>query len=242
MATPTRRLSVFSDGSYSVVDIPRPPSSSSLYRVQIDAELGRTDRARSGNPMMFFLREGSCLITREWQWYLMAINPGMTTHNIAMLLDNTKAFCNGTGFYGTTDRQNWIENENITAQALPAWSKVYVCGGAVVEIIGGVVTTMDGSAPPLLADGYSYPMSQVQARNIRCYRYSPQSHPHLFFAAVNTHDDGTPVPFPHGATYPWYRGGQMPVSFIPLVADLRDGPVIYPPGEWKDNSARLVRV
>lgn len=236
--TPFLRIRVFSNGSYSVM---RATSLDVLFRVRTDQELGREDRAVDGNPMVFFLRDTTCPITREHQWYLRAANPGMSDHNVAALMDNTKAFCNRTGIWGNIVRQNWIEMEGLDPRnPLPAWSKVYICGGEICQVINGVVTVMDGSALPPLKDGLSWAtMTRDQAMDITNYKYSPQKDPHLFYAAKNTHDDGTPVPFPHGATYSWYKNGLVPVTFIPLVANLRDGPVFYPPNVFSENSAQL---
>jgi hypothetical protein len=216
----------------------QPPLSANLYRVLTDYELGRTNRPRL--PMVFHFRETVLPISREWQWYLIAINPGMALNAVAHLLMDGVAFCNNTGLNMPGDpRQNWITNEDLTSSRLPAWSKCFTCGDNLVQIIDGIITAFDGSKPPPLKPGYTWPMSREQALNPEIYRYMPQSYPHMFFAAHTTGTDFHAHPFPNGALYPWYMDGKTPVSFLPHVAA---GVLYWPPDKVVDNTARLVKL
>lgn len=49
-------------------------------------------------------------LTREWQYYLMAINPRMTPRDVSAILNYQVAFTNGTGF-GKPDTP--IRKQNI---------------------------------------------------------------------------------------------------------------------------------
>jgi hypothetical protein len=214
-----------------------PPPSGNLCRVQTDAELNRRDRFPW--PMVFHFAERKCDISKEWQLYLCAINYTMELRYVSALLNDGRMTNNNGDGFGDVAHCNWIMQRDLDAPP-PRWSKVFTCGGATVEVSNGIVTLMDGSVPPQLRDGVFYPLARMQALNPNSYKYLPQTHPHLFYAAVMVNDDFTPRPFPNGATYSWYQNGQTPVSFLPHVADLRLGSVIYPPVKFSGNSARLV--
>lgn len=216
-----------------------PPPSGNLWRVQTDAELNRHDRFPF--PMVFHFAERKCDILKEWQLYLCAMNPGMEPRDVSALLNNGRMTNNNGDGFGDVAHCNWILERDTNALP-PRWSKVFTCGGAVVNVLGDVIALMNGSAPPTLREGLSHPLTREQALDPNSYKYLPQTHPHLFYAAVTVYDDYTPFPFPNGALYPWYREGRTPVSFLPHVTDLRNGLVTYPPAQVSGNSARLVRV
>lgn len=202
------------------IKVTRPHKN--LWHVLTDAERNR--RNRFSYPMVYWWKEESMPISKEWQLYLCAMNYGMELRYVSALLGNSKAFCNGTGFGDDDERQNWILQTNLDSRILPAFSKCFTCGGATVEIVDGVVTMMDGSRNPELRSDLFYPLTRQQALDPASYKYLPETHPHLFFACVNVNDDFTPTPFPNGALYSWY--GTTPVSFLPHVAKSRmDYPV-----------------
>lgn len=216
-----------------------PPPSGKLYAVQTDAQLNRRDRFPY--PMVYHFAERKCDIPKEWQLYLCASNYGMDLRYVSALLNNGKMTCNNGDGFGDVAHCNWILERDMTAPP-PRWSKVFTCGGAVVQVVDGKVTVFDGSLPPPLREGLFYPLTRAEALDPASYKYLPQSHPHLFYAAVTVYDDFTPYPFPNGALYSWYREGRTPVSWLPHVADLRQGDVLYPPRQFADNSARLARL
>lgn len=237
MATPTLRISVFSNGSHSITRPPAPVGN--LWHVKTDAELRRYDRFSM--PMVFFFRETKCDIPKEWQLFICAINYGMLLQYIAALLNNGRMTCNGGDGFGSVAHCNWILGRDLLAPP-PRWSKVFTCGGATVEVIDGVVTMFDGSVPPPLRDGLSYPLTRAQAMDPASYKYIPQRNPELFYATVDVNDDFTPIQWREGALYPWYKDGRTPVSFLPHVADKRFGEVRYPPDQFSGNSAILARI
>jgi len=78
-------------------------------------------------PAVIPLLERSMPLDKQWQFYLLAINPGMTPGQVAAKLDYRLAFTNGTGFGDRSDpRANWMTGENIGA-ALPQFDKVRTC-------------------------------------------------------------------------------------------------------------------
>lgn len=197
-----------------------------LYRVLTDAELGRT--GRYGLPMVYYFEETATPINQRWQEYLIYSNPGMQLQYISKLLDNGLAFCNKTGLNDLdTPRRDYILGKDLNAvdaegkPEYPKFSKVFTCGGEIVEMINGVVTLMDGNKDPN-------------------FNITPRTHPHLFFAAKTTGDDGYPHPFPNGALYDWYEGGKVPVSFLPHVRS--GGSFLFNPTQIQANTARLVKI
>lgn len=235
MATHIHNISVFSQGnivvSPTVIQLNR-------YRVLTDIELTPPRLNRNRMPMVWIFLSLPVTLTKYWQWYLCAINYGMLRKHIAALLDYKKAFANGTGLGDPGDpRQNWITNENLKAPKLPQFDKVRTCGDAVVEMVEGVVTMLDGTKPPPLKPGYAQPRT-INEASPEIYLYTPQNTPELFFACVNS-VDGEPRPFPNGATYSWYKNGLTPVTFLPHVSPLQ---VTYPPVKITDNTPTLVKI
>lgn len=209
------------------------------HRVLTDGERGRLNRI--GLPMAYWFAERGMYVTKEWQLFLRAINPGMTLEKVSALLNDGKMCSNdGDGFGVGREKQNHILQEGLDpANPLPRFTKVFTCGGSVVRVIDGMIQLFDGNMPPPLADGLTYPLSREQALDPMSYRYLPENAPHLFYAAVNTGRDGVPTPFPNGAVYSWYRDGRTPVTFLPHVAP---GGSLAVPTSTVENAARLVRI
>jgi hypothetical protein len=78
-----------------------------------------------------------------------------------------------------------------------------------------IVTMLDGSQPPPLKEGRSYP-ERVEDISLDDYLFTPQTHRHFFFAANIIRRDGKTVPFPNGAVYDWTNDGRM-YSWLPHV-------------------------
>jgi len=158
-----------------------------------------------GTPDVLPLLSMSMEITREWQWYIRAMNPGMAPEQASALLGDQKAFTNNNGF-GNPDepRANWILGENLTAP-LPKFPKVFTCGFAChtgrEEGDELVVTTFNGNNPP----------PDINLIN-------PGSHPWLFFHATVVKVSSTTearYPFPNGQPT-W--GVNVPAVWMPLVS------------------------
>lgn len=150
-------------------------------------------------------------MTRAWQLFLLALNPGMQKNNIVSLIGTRKAFSNGTGFptrAGDPEKANWIDN-TFRDYPVPTLDKDRTCAfnyctgvqtGSYV-----LITTLDGNAPP----------PDINLVN-------PITHPYLFFHCTIVKQDGRIRPFPNGAPA-W--GVNMNVVFLPLVS-MR--PIFYP--------------
>lgn len=138
---------------------------------------------------------GATNLTRAWQEFIMALNPGMTAHGFRSLLSWDRAFTNGTGFDqpGKPPRRDYINNRDLKAK-LPRLDKVRVCGGAILhgKRVGDVliVETLNGRKKPP-------PVEWVKAR------------PWLYFRACTVLPDGSTAEFP--------QNGGRPV-YMPLVS------------------------
>jgi hypothetical protein len=81
-------------------------------------------------PAVFVMKDDSHVsITKQWQYYMLAINPSMTLENVFYLMDNNLAFCNSTGFRNDGDpRADWFHDRNITdGSKPPQFDKVRIC-------------------------------------------------------------------------------------------------------------------
>lgn len=200
-----------------------PSEPKSLYRVKTDAELGRKDRLHL--PMVYYFAETAMRLTREWQLYIMFINPGVAPNYLSALFNYKKAYANGdNGYGGGKVLQNWFTGENLDAKDVPVLPKCWTGGDAIVEYRNGIVELMDGN---ILPD----------------YSKTPQFYPHLFFPCVTTGDDGyAHYNFPGGAFYSWFKNGSVPVIFLPHVRC--GGSIPFPPpvSQQTDNTAVLTPV
>lgn len=105
----------------------------------------------------------------------------------------------------------------------PEFDKVRTCALSVLtgEVQGDslIVSLLDGSQPPPLKEGRSYP-ERVEDINPDDYLFLPETHRHFFFAANIIRLNGKTVPFPHGARYDW-TGDDHLYSWLPHVARSR---------------------
>jgi hypothetical protein len=80
-------------------------------------------------PAVMILKEDAHNpITKQWQYYMIAINPSMTLENIYLLLDDHLAFCNNTGFSSldNPERNDYFFNRT-GFEKNPQFDKVRVC-------------------------------------------------------------------------------------------------------------------
>ncbi|HUF00540.1 MAG TPA: hypothetical protein VMN99_14875 [Anaerolineales bacterium] len=154
-------------------------------------------------------------ITKQWQFFIRAINPGMRLQNIVALFGPTKAFTNRPV---PDKRADHLRGERLNRPD-PEFDKVRTCSLSVLTgVVSGdelIVTMLDGSQPPPLKEGRSYP-ERVQDINPDDYLFLPETHRHFFFAANIIKLNGKTVPFPHGALYDWTNDGRR-YSWMPHV-------------------------
>jgi len=167
-------------------------------------------------PAVFVLHESRVKVTREWQFFIRAINPGMTIKALVALFDPHKAFTNRAT---DDERKNYLEGVNLDCEDLE-FDKVRTCALAALSgtVEGNMlnVTVMDGDNPPPLKPGRSQPKT-LQEINLDDYLYTPQTHRHLFFAANIIRADNKIIPFPKGAVYPWTHDDR-PYTWLPHVS------------------------
>lgn len=206
------------------------------HRVKRDLEVWGRARDTAPNPEAFFFMENVTNITKYWQFYLRAINYNMVLERVSAILNTNRMTTNGTGFGDNDPRQNWLLMQDINVDnKFPQWNKVYTSGDAKIRLIGNVVSCFDGRLPPPLKLGYRQP-ERVEDADIEMYLYTPYNAPHLFFDCHNVNQDGSYQPWPNSALY---VGDSIPRTWMPFVSDV---PVIYPPVQWKDVSARLAKL
>lgn len=182
-------------------------------------------------PAVFTLKDDPhAVIGEQWQYYLRAINYNMTIENAYLLLDTGLAFANGTGFRQDGDpRADWFHRRDLT-KSPPNLDKIRTCSRSVLTgTVAGEylrVTLFDSRQPPPLKPGRSYPTKMEDIRPDD-YLYTPQTHPWMFLTANIVNRSGEVVQFPRGAVYSW-TGDGAPRSFVPHVANLGYGDVLYP--------------
>jgi hypothetical protein len=89
------------------------------------------------------------------------------------------------------------------------------------------VKVFDSRDLPPLKPGYKYP-GDISEVNPNAYAIMPETHPEMFLVANIVNARGEVVQFPRGALYPWFEGGRTPASFVPHIANLAYGPILYP--------------
>ena len=166
-------------------------------------------------PAGFMMHEHRVQITRQWQFFIRAINPGMSLQHVAALFGPTKAFTNRAR---KDSRANHLMGTKLNRPD-PEFDKVRTCALSVLTgIVSGedlILTMLDGSQEPPLKVGRIYPET-VEDINLDDYLFIPQTHRHFFFAANIIRRDGRTVPFPHGASYDWMNDDRT-YTWLPHV-------------------------
>jgi hypothetical protein len=112
-----------------------PPLPSTSFTPGIAPYMQTEDRLAFGYirscapcPAVFVMKDDNhVLITKQWQYYMLAINPTMSLENVYLLLDNNLAFCNSTGFRQDSDpRADYFHNMDLGTKP-PQFDKVRIC-------------------------------------------------------------------------------------------------------------------
>jgi hypothetical protein len=166
-------------------------------------------------PAVFPMDDSRVTITKQWQFFIRAINPGMRLQHVSALFGPKKAFTNRPV---NDKRADHLTGANQGHPDLE-FDKVRTCALSVMTgVVRGdelIVTMLDGSQPPPLKEGRNYP-ERVEDINLDDYLFTPQTHRHFFFAANIIRRDGKTVPFPNGAVYDWTNDGRR-YSWLPHV-------------------------
>lgn len=207
-----------------------------------------------GCPAVFVLKEprAKTQLTKDWQFYIRAINYAMSLENVFLLLDNHLAFANNTGFESLSNpgKKDYFFGRTEFVE-LPRFDKDRTCSRNLLSgvVVGDKlrVTVMDGNQPPPMKEGKPRPQ-RIEDVRFEDYLYNPRDHRWMFVVAnrVTTKPGGqtSVAPFPRGAVYPWTGDGQN-YSFLPLVSREE---ILYPlkylkkliPGEPIPNPYRIV--
>jgi hypothetical protein len=200
MATLSRRVSVFSDGSLQADGLPR---NKAFYRVLHERELASNlphttppDRpeVRALYPSHF------SPFGKPWQMLAWKMNPLLSAGNMTAVYHTHLWIANDQGFGDDNDpRANFFENTHLT-ENLPK-VEALTCGGNLLSVVGElgddyIVETLDWHNPPPSP-------SEINGK------------PWLLTVAVNMGTDGTPRRFSQG-TQP---NGFVPGVRHPLLAD-----------------------
>lgn len=116
-------------------DIPTGPSTSYSPGIVPYVHLGDKEvngfiRSCASCPAVWVMKDDNhALITQQWQYYMLAINPSMTLENVFLLLDNNLAFTNSTGFRQDLDpRADYFHNKNTAdGSKPPQFDKIRTC-------------------------------------------------------------------------------------------------------------------
>ena len=174
-------------------------------------------------PAVFTLHDSRVTVTKEWQFFIRAINPDMPIRHVVALFDPHKAFTNRAS---EDRRANHLQGRNLDCPALE-FDKVRTCALSVLsgEVVEDMlrVEMLDGSQPPPLKPGRSQPQS-VEEINLDDYLFTPRTHRHLFFAANIVRPNRRVIPFPRGAQHAWTNDGNT-YTWLPHVSRFE---VLYP--------------
>lgn len=188
----------------------------SLWQHKDDIGVFGAARGCAPCPAVFPMQDTRVAVTKQWQFFIRAINYGMSVQHVVTLFGPQKAFTNRN----INDlRADYLKGENLERPD-PDFDKVRTCSLSVMAGIVSrdhlIVTMLEGAQSPPLKEGRSYP-ERVQDINRDDYLFTPWTHRHLFFAANITKPNGKTVPFPKGAAYDW-MGDTQPYTWMPHVS------------------------
>ena len=205
------------------------PPGLPLWQHKDDEELGdeAPHRPHPRDPAVFPLEKSEAArvdLTKQWQFFIRAINYNMPPEEVSDLFGFRLAFCNFTGLKDPEHpRADFLKGENLSSP-LPQLDKVRTCALSVMtgRVRGEelIVEMMNGSKPPPLKPGRSYPET-IDEIDPDAYEFTPKTHRHLFFAANITKAGGRKItPFPNGALYDWTLDGRK-YTWMPHVKPAR---------------------
>lgn len=242
MATVSKHIDVYSDGSYNITHPFFIPEGYSLYQLKDDYAVWGSPRscAYGGCPAqvpMLVFDKADVQFDLDMQMYLVAINEGMSYAAIMSLMGDTKVFMNGTGISGAEDRNNYISG-NIGHEKDPYTDKF-----RSMNLNTHLGYEKDGFMHPLALDGtVAPPMKPGKIRprhpddaHMDDYLITPKTHPWFFIRCTNvkwksdtrTLDYG---PFEGGVYRSWMEDDNLQHTFFPFITTLHKG--ISTPLNW----------
>lgn len=222
-----------------VLNAPPPQPQLQLYQHGEDEQVlgGVRGCATGGCPAVMILNDRpDTVFDKQWQFFLYAINPGMSPSAISALMASNKALMNNTGVDDPDHpRANYIMGHDLKAPN-PRLDKLRTFARnihAVVEMGDELqVRTFDGNSPPPLKPGKSYPNTLAEV-NLDDYLITPKTNMEMFLVCnviKNRPDDGTSIfPFDNGGNYDWTPEPTEMYSFFPLVSIFK---ILSPLKNW----------
>ncbi len=210
-------------------------SSEPLWRHKNDFELGvnaptRTFGELKAVPEVYTLDDRGMALTKQWQFFIYAINFHMDIKKISAIFGTRRAFTNKKGFPSKPNdplRADWILGENLDAPN-PEFDKTRTCARSVMTgtVVGNKLRLkmLDGNLPPPLKQGRTYP-EKIQDVDPDDYLYLPWTHRYYFFAANTVDVRGETSPFPKGGNYKDLIGDNRMYTWLPHVTKFQ---VLYP--------------
>lgn len=193
--------------------------------------------AAGGCPAVMLVRDQSDTeFTKQWQYFLYAINKGMSLAAIMSLMGRAKALFNNGGLSEDDDpRQNWLTGKNLTYKPpkmdkLRTFSRNTHAGtddGRYLTLI-----TFDGNRPPPLKPGKVYPQTLAQV-NPDDYLYGPWNASHLFLKCNNIRNKSggqtSIFPFDNGIPRSWEPDREI-YTYFPFVSNFK---IVVPLTNWR---------
>jgi N-acetylmuramoyl-L-alanine amidase len=210
-------------------------SSEPLWRHKNDFELGvdapnRTFGELKAVPEVYTLDDRGMTITKQWQFFIYAINFHMDIKKISAVFGTRRAFTNKKGFPSNPNdppRADWFIGENLSAPN-PEFDRTRTCARSVMTgtVVGDKlrVKMLDGNLPPPLKEGRTYPET-IKDVDPDDYLYMPWTHRYYFFAANTVDERGETSPFPKGGKYKELIGDDRMYTWLPHVSKF---PILYP--------------
>lgn len=220
------------------------PEGYSLYQYGDDFQClgGARVCASGGCPAVMVLPDERTAgpdteFTEQWQYYVYAINKGMSDSAIIAIMGIAKALFNRQGFGGSEDLNNYISGKTGFAKN-PKLDKLrtFALNTHALKPVGDklLLLTMDGNKNPPLKPGKSYPRSLSEV-NPDDYLYLPKTHRHLFLDCTNVKWNPSPNgqflaygPWANGIVRDWIGDNNIH-TFFPLVS-IRENYCL--PWEW----------
>lgn len=215
------------------------PPSIQLYQYGEDQQVlgGVRECAAGGCPAVMVLNDNpDTVFDKQWQFFLYAINPGISLNAISALMGDAKALMNNTGIGDpNSPRANYLTGDNLDSSdprldKLRTFARNIHTGVEMGQDL--LVKTFDGNNPPPLKPGKTYPNTLAEV-NLDDYLITPQTNMEMFLVCnnirVKANDQTSIFPFDNGGRYTWTPEPTEMYSFFPLVSRFR---IISPLRNW----------
>jgi hypothetical protein len=227
---------------------PPPPSPRvPLWRHKDDREIWGYVRSCAPCPAVWPMSDHKVPITKQWQFFIRAINWLMSLQHVAAKFGPKLALTNRKP---DDIRRDWLRGLNLDRPD-PDFDRVRTMSHAALtgtpgfsllesfRLVGSALLTRDLAAlrrsfaafatanvlQVTMLDGWQDPPlkpgrtypERVEDIRLDDYLCTPETHRHLFFGANIVNPDGRTSSFPNGAVYAW-TGDSQPYTWMPHVA------------------------